>query len=48
MPRSYQVFDRLRDFPYSETDTVVLFRRKVSQPGKALTDLTRQLVHYPG
>lgn len=48
MTRSRLVFDRLTDFPHSEIDTVIPLPRKIRQAIKSLTDLTRQLVQYPG
>jgi hypothetical protein len=46
MPRSREVFDRLKDFPPSEIDTVIPLSRKILQPIKSLRDLTRQLMQY--
>jgi predicted component of type VI protein secretion system len=48
MPRSRLVFDRLKDFPPSEIDTVIPLTRKILQPIKSLRDLTRQLVQCSG
>jgi len=48
MLRSRLVFDRLRDFLRSEIDTVIPLVQKIPQPIKSLTDLTHQLVQYPG
>jgi hypothetical protein len=42
------VFDRLKDFPPSEIDTVIPLTQKILQPIKSLRDLTRQLVQYSG
>lgn len=47
MPRSRLVFDRIRDFPQSGIDTAIPLHRKISQPIKSLTALTRQLVQNP-
>jgi len=48
MSRSRLVFDRLTNFPHLEIDTVIPLPRNIRQPIKSLTDLTRQLVQYPG
>jgi hypothetical protein len=52
MPRSRLVFDRLSKIPRPEIDTVIPLTRKISQPIKSFTDLTRGLhfveVKYPG
>jgi hypothetical protein len=48
MPRFRLVFDHLRDFPHSEIDTVIPLIRKIPQPIKSLSDLTRQLAKFPG
>lgn len=48
MLRFRLVFDRLKDFLRSEIDTVIPLAQKILQPIKSLTDLTHQLVQYPG
>ena len=48
MTRSRLVFDCLTNFPHSEIHTGIPLPRKIRQPIKSLTDLTRQLVQYPG
>jgi hypothetical protein len=48
MARSREFFDRLKDFPRSEIDTVIPLTRKILQPIKSLPDLARQLVQFSG
>jgi hypothetical protein len=48
VPRSRLVFDRLKDFLTSEIDIVIPLGKKILQTIKSLTDLSRQLVQFPG
>jgi predicted component of type VI protein secretion system len=48
MTRFRLVFDRLKDFLPSAIDNVIPLSQKILQPIKSLSDLTRQLVQYPG
>ncbi len=48
MTRSRLVIDRLENFPHSGIDTIIPLPRKIRKPFKSLTDLTRQLMQYPG
>ncbi len=48
MTRFRLVVDRLKYFLPSEIDTVIPLSQKILQPIKFLSDLTRQLVQFPG
>jgi len=47
-PRSRLVFDRLRNFPGTETDIAILLTWNIPQPIESSTDLACQLVKFPG
>jgi hypothetical protein len=46
-PRSRLVFDRLKNFLPSEIDIVISLGKKILQPIKSISDLSRQLVQFP-
>ncbi len=48
MTRFRLVLDRLKDFLTERNNIVYFCRKKILQPIKSLSDLTRQLVQQPG